>query len=264
MNSIKQLNFMIIDDSKVDLLINQKNVLKTGLANEAKVYTKPKEALLDIINCRFTPDIILLDIRMNEINGFEFIEHLKKVHEEILESTHIFLVSSTLDSNDIAKSLASPYVLDLIPKPLSSEKLIEFLKRYNIQSSQHKIEYYKSLTKSRAFNEVNLYNRIIDLLQQDDILLDPDLSLKSLARHLNTNEVYVSKSINKLSGKNFNQFLNSFRVAYSKKLMSDEQHKSLTVRQVALRSGFPSVNTFFRQFKDITGMTPNQFKIMHS
>ena len=253
---------MIIDDSKVDLLINHKNVYKTGVANEIKIYTNPKQALSDIINCIFTPDVILLDIRMNEISGFEFIDHLKKVHEEVLDSTHIFLVSSTLDSNDMARSMASPYVLDLIPKPLSSKKLLDFMQRYNIQSSQHKIEYYKSLAKSRVFSEVNLYNSIIDLLQRDDVLLDPDLSLKSLARLLNTNEVYVSKSINKLSGKNFNQFINSFRVAYSKKIMSDEKYENLTVRQVALKSGFPSVNTFFRQFKDITGMTPNQYKIM--
>lgn len=122
------LNFMLVDDSKVDLLINKKYVMKGDFANEVVTYDSPRAALAFLSDNTEWPDIVLLDIRMNEMDGFEFLEHLESVQTANPNQTlRVFLVSSTLDFRDLSRAKANTIVLDLIQKPLNLEKLASAL-----------------------------------------------------------------------------------------------------------------------------------------
>jgi response regulator RpfG family c-di-GMP phosphodiesterase len=118
------LSFMLVDDSKVDLLINKKYVLKSAFAKEVVTYESPRAALSFLAENSEWPDIVLLDIRMNEMDGFEFLEHLESIQIASPNQTlRVFLVSSTLDFRDLSRAKANTIVLDLIQKPLNLEKL---------------------------------------------------------------------------------------------------------------------------------------------
>ena len=106
-----------------------------------------------------------------------------------------------------------------------------------------------------------LYERCCTLMDERRPFLVEDLSLADLARSLYTNKVYLSRSINYYSGKNFRQFVNYYRVKYAMEQFSANKH--LRVSEMAMLSGFHSTVSFNMAFKMVTGETPSDWKRMH-
>jgi AraC-like DNA-binding protein len=108
--------------------------------------------------------------------------------------------------------------------------------------------------------EINHWkNKLLQKMEVDKIYLDPELNLNSLAGILKTNTLLLSSLINNHFGKNFNDFINEYRISEFQKRskVSDSQH--LTMFGIALDSGFNSKATFNRAFKKITGKSPKDF-----
>jgi AraC-like DNA-binding protein len=59
---------------------------------------------------------------------------------------------------------------------------------------------------------------------------------------------------------NFREFLGSYRIDYAKHLLSDSKDPFIRILDVALESGFSSINSFNRCFKEVTGMTPSEYR----
>jgi YesN/AraC family two-component response regulator len=89
--------------------------------------------------------------------------------------------------------------------------------------------------------------------------LEAELTLTDLAKQLNTNTSVLSKVINDGTGRNFNDFINSYRVQeVINKLKSGEQRRQ-TLLGIAYDCGFNSKATFNRSFKKVTGKTPKEY-----
>lgn len=97
------------------------------------------------------------------------------------------------------------------------------------------------------------------LMQDDSLFLKPDLKMMDIANTLSVPEYKISKAIReKTHFDNFNQYVNSFRVEFAKKLLTENQ--DWTVLVIAMESGFASLATFNRVFKSIEGCTPKQYR----
>ncbi len=105
--------------------------------------------------------------------------------------------------------------------------------------------------KSRRLKEAVVINRLYE---------DADLTLATLAFQLKTTTHELSAIINLGLGKNFNDFINEFRVREVIRKMQDESYDRLTLQGIALESGFNSKRTFNRVFKEMTGKTPVEYK----
>ncbi len=76
------------------------------------------------------PDLILLDIQMPVMNGFDFLVHCENfIH---IKKSNIVMLSSSLDFGDINRVKANPYVLALMEKPFDIDELIELLEANGI------------------------------------------------------------------------------------------------------------------------------------
>jgi len=104
-----------------------------------------------------------------------------------------------------------------------------------------------------------LKSQILVLFEQDKIFLDPNLSLGDLALRLKTNTSVLSAAINQGFDKNFNDFVNQYRIDEFLRKIKDPQNSHLTLLAVALDSGFNSKSTFNRAFKKMMGTSPREF-----
>lgn len=101
------------------------------------------------------------------------------------------------------------------------------------------------------------YRRTQEYMENNKPYLNPSLSLESLAKDIGTNKVYLSRTINVVSGSNFCQFVNYYRVKYSKELMRSNPGKKMI--EIAMASGFNSVVTFNMAFKLNENLTPSEW-----
>ncbi|WP_187174728.1 AraC family transcriptional regulator [Algoriphagus sp. AK58] len=106
----------------------------------------------------------------------------------------------------------------------------------------------------------SLYQAILAYLTTHDAYTNPDLTLDKLSEAVHATPQKVSMVINHQSGKNFNQFINGFRVEQAKKLLKSSNHSHFTVAAIGMEAGFNSINTFNQAFKKETGITPSEFR----
>ena len=115
-----QFDFILIDDSAFDLFIYEKLITKSGIGNSVRPFNSAHDALEHLAKeGESLPEtVILLDLQMPGMNGFEFIEQYDLLSESVRNKIRIFMLSSTIDTRDIEKDKASVSIIDLLSKPL--------------------------------------------------------------------------------------------------------------------------------------------------
>ena len=93
--------------------------------------------------------------------------------------------------------------------------------------------------------------------------LDVELTLNQLAQGLRLPVASVSQAINSGLGKNFNDFVNEYRVQEICSRLKAGDHKTKTLLGVGMDCGFNSKATFNRSFKKVTGLTPKEWVDQH-
>ena len=103
-----------------------------------------------------------------------------------------------------------------------------------------------------------LLDSLAKVMREQQLYLNPALSLMMLAKKVGNLQTTVSQVINENLNKSFNLYINEFRIQHAKTLLITASH--LNMELVAERSGFNSNSTFFAAFKKITGQTPASYR----
>ncbi len=103
-----------------------------------------------------------------------------------------------------------------------------------------------------------LSEQLLQIIEKEELFKQPDLRLTDIAARLATNRTYISAIIKSLSGENFSNLINGYRIRYAQKLMKD--HPYMSVTEIASESGFSSRSAFYRNFKEMTGLSPAEWK----
>ncbi|MBO4611230.1 MAG: AraC family transcriptional regulator, partial [Bacteroidales bacterium] len=104
----------------------------------------------------------------------------------------------------------------------------------------------------------NMMEQITAVIEEKELYRRKNLRITDVATELATNKTYVSVLLNNMSGESFTQLITRYRVAYAQKLL--REHPDMLLDEVAEESGFSSRTSFFRNFKALTGMTPQEWK----
>lgn len=102
-----------------------------------------------------------------------------------------------------------------------------------------------------------LLARVEAVMTSEKPFLSETYCLMDMASSVYTNKTYLSKTINELTGKNFRQYINAYRVEYAVRLM--HENNKLRVSELSELSGFHSPVTFGMAFKLIMGETPGEY-----
>ena len=110
-------------------------------------------------------------------------------------------------------------------------------------------------------SELNQWKqKLVRLMETEQCFLNPSLTLADLASKLSTNTSLVSKVINNGFGQNFNDFVNSYRIAAFEKSLRKADARQYTLSSLAFDCGFNSKATFNRAFRKLKGMSPREFQ----
>lgn len=116
----------IIDDDEIYLFSIKKVIEVNKLSEKVLEFRNGQEALDFFSTCSDhtnLPDVILLDINMPVMNGWEFIEEFKKLKPAIDKNIMLYVVSSSVDRTDVDKARSLSNVHDYLIKPMTASQL---------------------------------------------------------------------------------------------------------------------------------------------
>jgi len=97
-------------------------------------------------------------------------------------------------------------------------------------------------------------------MDKEKPFLNNELTLSELAGAIGIYKHYLTQILNDKLNKNFYEFVNHYRVEEFKSQLNNPKSKKFSFLGLALNSGFNSKSSFNRIFKDLTGLTPSQYK----
>ena len=119
------------------------------------------------------------------------------------------------------------------------------------------LRYLKSGLKEDQAEEI--LKLLANIMEEKKLYLDENLSLPQLAQSINIHPNYLSQVINERFKRNFNDFVNYYRIEEFKRIVKLDENKKMTFLGLAYECGFNSKSSFNNSFKKITGSTPSEF-----
>lgn len=123
-------SIMLVDDNPIDLFVHERLLVHNGLGEKIIKFSNAIEALehlkTHLQHANEIPDVILLDIMMPELTGFDFLKRYEKFMQKLIKTPRIFMLSSSENEEDIKMVHENPLVEHLLQKPL----LVATLQRY--------------------------------------------------------------------------------------------------------------------------------------
>ena len=193
-------------------------------------------------------DSIKLDWLNFMIRAFTIITVVAMIHN----LTPIFSSKIFLYITVTALLLVSFYFINLI--------LVKALNQPAIFSGITKEETRKYASSGLNHAELEQHkSRLSELMQQEQLYLNPELKSSDLASELGVSNKLLSQVVNQGFNQSFYDFVNTYRCEEVKKILNGPD-KKVTVIEAMYQAGFNSKSSFNKEFKKLTGLTPTAFK----
>jgi two-component system response regulator YesN len=221
---------------------------------------------LELVRKR-SPDLVIADIKMPQMDGLEMIERLKEGGGRCPE----FIVISGFNDFAFARKAILLGAKDYLLKPIDENDLAEVLRRIreslSLGDSASRLE---RLLREQSFDPdfIAFFHRLMDAsVRKDDLAdyamrrveerFDTDISLGDIASELHVSESTLGKCFKRASGYSFVEYATMVRI---KKALEFLAEPACRVGEVSSRVGIADARYFSSIFKRYTGFTPSQFR----
>ena len=124
----------IVDDDAIYQIIANKIIQRSGMFSAISSFKNGKEAIEDLYNAVESnvnlPDIILLDINMPIMDGWEFMEEMGAIKSKLSKEIIVYIVSSSIAIEDKNKSKSYENILGYLSKPITVNDLVLIASNY--------------------------------------------------------------------------------------------------------------------------------------
>ncbi|WP_284645053.1 response regulator transcription factor [Paenibacillus silviterrae] len=196
-----------------------------------------------------SPDILITDIRMPEMNGIETIRRVRNNFPNL----YIIIVSGYGDF-EYAKQAIKYQVAEYLLKPVNRVELAEVLQSIkrnldagNMSSNDHELT--DEMNEGR-----HVIRKVKDIVAQN---MAEDISLQRVAGQVNLTPHYLSVLFKTVSGQNYSDFVTDSRMIKAKQLLKET---NLKIHEIANMTGYVSAKHFMNVFKQRVGKTPSDYR----
>jgi adenylate cyclase len=248
-------------------------LLKLGRAEEVINYfdTLPKEIVVPGDKLGLTT--IAYAVKRDNANAAKYLTQLlehTKTPDGFRAHSYLFLTYAVSGETEKAIEWISEAIKNKSSLLLFNfaDPLVSSIKNDPRYIAFHKIIYQKDFALEAAPKKKELLDeamastysaRLLKHIDEHKPYLNPDLTLRLLAEQVNIHPNQLSWLLNESLGKNFNEFVNHYRVEAFKKIAKDPTKAHITLIGLAFECGFNSKTVFNTYFKKETGMTPKEF-----
>jgi signal transduction histidine kinase/ligand-binding sensor domain-containing protein/DNA-binding response OmpR family regulator len=252
------------EEKKVILIVDDemfiRYLLKDILSDTYIIYeaSTGKQAL-EVIH-RATPDLIVSDIMMPDMNGLELCNLIKNTSE----TCHIPFV--LLSARTTIQHMTEGYSCGAdayIPKPFQTEHLlVRIQKLLEYRSRLHQLFNSGNVAaqldnKDISDSDKKFIEKVTRLIEDN---IDQELDGAFLENALHLSKIQVYRKIKSLSDMTPTELIRNIRVQKAAALLSNSD---LTVSEIFYRTGFNNKTYFFREFKRIFNCSPNEFRLQN-
>lgn len=253
------------EDKKMILVVEDEErirfLLKDILSEQYIVYEAAtgKEAL-EVIH-RITPDLIISDIMMPDLNGLELCNIVKTTPATCQIPFVILSARGTLEQKTEGYECGADAY---IPKPFQTEhllvrvhKLLEYREKlHSIFTEQHKAASHLEESDIKD-SDKNFIEKVLNVIEEN---IDADLDSAFLEKALNLSRIQLYRKIKTLSNMTPTELVRHVRLQKSALLLKSSD---LTVSEIFYRTGFNNKTYFFREFKKMYNCSPNAYRAQH-
>jgi CheY-like chemotaxis protein len=123
----KKMNFvLLVDDEEIDLFINRKLLTMHGVCSNIHSETSVKGALEFLRLSPVVPDLILLDLKMPNMDGLDFLNEFERLPNRITDKCKVVLLSAYIyyHEDEVKQAKAHPALYKYLQKPLNIHELL--------------------------------------------------------------------------------------------------------------------------------------------
>ncbi|MDE5796186.1 MAG: helix-turn-helix transcriptional regulator [Muribaculaceae bacterium] len=133
------------------------------------------------------------------------------------------------------------------------------LEELETQQSDHN-ERDRQAAANRESKSRELFNRLQQLMTDEALYRDANLTREAVIERLGTNPTYLAQAIKENADMNYAQFINSFRMREAVRILSDRSRLETPIKDIAGEVGCNSLTTFYKLFQQATGLSPSAYR----
>lgn len=239
------------------IVADDEELIRNGISNliesmelGIKVVATAADGLetLDIYE-KYIPDILLIDINIPHITGLECIRRIREKNR-----TCVIIIVSGYDKFEYARQAIEHNVDFYLLKPVDDDEFYEVMKQA-IEEFSNRLEQQNIISKFSP-EKSNTKSSVIEFINVN--YTNKELASEYVEKEFNISRSALYKMMKTSTGKSFVEYLTMLRINHSIRLM--ENSKEMTIREVALDSGYTDQYYFSRVFKKKTGFSPKDYK----
>jgi len=205
---------------------------------------------------KIIPDIIISDILMPEMNGYEFCNSVKSD----AKTCHVPVILLTAKDSPESKvygfnSGADAYVVKPFEICVLETQIKRLIKNRELIHNKYKLLDFDLDNSPEELSKDDRYiKNIRDLIEEN--LADPELNVDGLSRKLSLSTTQLYRKIKALTGYSSVEFIRMIRLVRAAEMLVETQ---LSVKEICYKTGFNNQSYFIKCFKEKYSVTPSEY-----